>query len=157
MTDFVFLALFLFFVQLGIGGGWYETLVMYPRWKEGAAPENLVQKLTDTGQLLANKRYWPFISPVGALLSIVNIVLAWRSTSDARTPWLAAALIIFVKCIATYAYFAPTMVRRFQHPEKIEPQSLARSVRTWTFFSPMRVPVEVAAWILGAWALFLLR
>jgi hypothetical protein len=141
MIDSVFLALFVFFVQFGIGGGLYETLVMYPRWKKDVTPANLVHKLQETGQMTANRRYWPFISPVATLLSIINIVLAWRNTSDARIVWLSAALLIFLKSITTYVYFAPTMMHTFEHPDKIDAETLKRSVKMWTLFSPMRVPV----------------
>jgi hypothetical protein len=62
MGDTLALSLLLFFVQLGIGGGLYETLVVYPRWKYDATPAGLPQKLHDSGQSLANRRFWPFPS-----------------------------------------------------------------------------------------------
>lgn len=157
MIDSAFLVLLVFFVQLGMGGGLYETIVMYPRWKKDVTPANLLQKLQETGQLTANRRYWPCISPVATLLSIINVFLAWRSTTEARTVWLSAALLIFLKSITTYVYFAPTMMLKFEHSDQMDAETLKRSVKIWTLLSPMRVPVELVAWVLGVRAIFLLR
>lgn len=47
MGSHIVLWLFVFFLSLGIGGGLYETLIVYPAWKNGATPQNLRQKLKD--------------------------------------------------------------------------------------------------------------
>jgi hypothetical protein len=157
MTDLVVLALMLFFVQLGIGGGLYETLVMYPRWKHDVTPASLLQKLDAAGQLRANRWFWPVVSMGAALLSIVNLIVAWRSTGDVRAPWLTAAAIIFLNRLVTFSYFAPTMMRKFEHPEKIDAAALRKSVAAWTMLSPLRTCAEIAAWCFGIWAIFSLR
>ncbi len=139
-----------------MGGGLYEVLVIYPRWNKGVTPANLVQKLEDSGQLHADK-FWVITSPTSALLSIINMVLAWQSTSEARTLWFTAALLIFLDRIITFVYFAPTMIRKFRHPENIDPEKLKSSVRTWTSLSPLRIPLAIIAWVLGFWTIYLLR
>ena len=153
MANIIFLVLFILFIQFGMGGGLYEFLVIYPRWKKDVRPESLVQKLQDSGQAAAARRFWPFISPVLSLLSIVNLVLAWQNTGPARTIWLTASLIIFISRVITFSYFVPTMMRKFEHPEKIEAGRLRRMVQVWTFLSPVRILIELSAWSLALWAL----
>jgi hypothetical protein len=153
MTNLIFLVLFIFFIQFGMGGGLYEVLVIYHRWKKDVTPENLAQKLQDSGQAAATRRFWPIISPPLSLLSIINIVLAWQYTGLARTSWLTAALIIFIDRIITFAYFVPTMMRKFEHPEKMEAKQLRKAVLVWTFLSPIRLLFELSAWSLALWAL----
>jgi len=67
-----------FFLSLGIGGGLYETLVVYPNWKNGATPHNLPQRLKDSGQALTARRFWPFISLATALFALINAVMPPR-------------------------------------------------------------------------------
>ena len=85
MATIIFLVLFILFIQMGVGGGLYESLVIYPRWKKDVTPASLAQNLKNSGQANANKRYWPFISPALSLLSVINIVLAWQYTGTPRT------------------------------------------------------------------------
>ena len=66
MLNFIALVLFILLIQFGMGGGLYETLVIYPRWKRDVSPETLVRKLKDSGQARASRRFWPFISPLQA-------------------------------------------------------------------------------------------
>ena len=153
MTNVVFLVLFILFIQFGMGGGLYESLVIYPRWKKDVRPDNLVQKLHDSGQMTASRRFWPFVSPALSLLSFINIVLAWQYTGPARTVWLTGALIIFINRLITFSYFVPTMLRKFEHPEKMEAVQLSKAVQVWTFLSPIRILVELSAWSLALWAL----
>jgi hypothetical protein len=155
--NIVVLALLLFFVQLGIGGGLYETLVMYPRWKHDITPDNLVQKLEDAGQLRANRAFWPFVSIGASLLSIVNLVFAWQSAGAARTPWLIASAIIFLNRVVTFSFFAPTMMRKFEHPKNLQAAALSRLVVTWMTLSPLRTLAEIVAWGFGIWAIYFLR
>ena len=35
--------------------------------------------------------FWPFVSPVVALLAVINLIVAWRSNTTYRSWWLAAA------------------------------------------------------------------
>jgi hypothetical protein len=156
MGSHSFLWLFIFFLSLGIGGGLYESLVVYPNWKNGATPQNLPQRLKDSGQALAARRFWPFISPTTALLAVINLYFAWQQTGFLRELWLAAAFAIVLKSVGTYAYFAPTMIRKFEKAESLEPAELAKSVKRWTALSPVRLCVELFGWTAAAWTLWLI-
>jgi hypothetical protein len=156
MLSQIALSLFIFFLSLGLGGGLYETLVVYPNWKNDPTPQNLSHKLKESGQALAGRRFWPFISPTTALLALINTFIAWHSAGLLRTVWLAASIAIILKSIATYTYFVPTMIRKFGKAESVEPQNLRKSVSQWTSLSPLRLCLEFFAWVAAVWSWSLL-
>jgi hypothetical protein len=156
MTTQVLLALFLFFLSLGLGSGLYEVLVVYPSWKTDPTPEGLARRLEESGQARAGRRLWPFISPVTALLAIVNLFLAWHRTGLLRAVWLAAAIAVILKSIATYTYFVPTMIRKLGKAAEMKPEELTRTVRQWTGLSPLRLCLELFGWVAALWAWTLL-
>ncbi len=151
----VFLCAFIFFVGLGIGGGLYETRVVYPNWMHAHTPDELGNKLASSGQAGAARRYWPLISPASALLALLNVFLGLHQEGLVRSLWLMSSLAIVLKSIATYGYFVPTYMRRIAKPGAIDILTLRRLVRTWTRLSPLRVLIETFAWITGICALLL--
>jgi hypothetical protein len=158
MTSQIALGSFILFLSLGMGGGLYETLVVHPNWKRNPTPQNFIQKLKESGQALAGRRFWPFISPMTALLAIINLFLAWQQQPGLlRTAWLAASIVILVKSAATYTYFVPTMVRKLEKADSIKPEELTKIVRQWTALSPLRLCLELFGWISAVSALLLLK
>lgn len=129
-----------------MGGGLYEILVIYPNWKQDVDPLTLRAKLESSGQILAAKRFWPLVSPAQGLLSIVNIILAWKYTSDAHDYWLVAAIAVFVTRVITFSHFIPVMIRKIMQPEKVEASRLRAVVKRWTALSPLRLIPELFAW-----------
>jgi len=156
MANEIPLALFLLFLSVGLGGGLYETLAVYPNWKTNPTPQDFTQKLRASGQTLAGRRFWPFISPMTALLALLNLFVAWQKTGLLRTVWLAGAIAIIVKSITTYTYFVPTMVRKFAKAAEMKPEQLTKTVRLWTALSPLRLFMELFGWIAAIWAWLLL-
>jgi hypothetical protein len=154
-TQQIFLCAFVFSTGMGIGGGVYETRVVYPNWSKEPTPEGLGEKLVSSGQAGAGRRYWPLVSPISALLAILNAFCAWHQTGLVRTLWLMSSISIILKSIATYAYFVPTYIRRISKPDTMNTTGLRRIVRTWTMLSPLRVLVEAFAWITGIVAVLL--
>lgn len=146
------LGLFILFLGIGIGGGVYETLVVYPLWKRDPKPATFAKHLRDSGQAGAGRRLWPFVSPVAFLLAVWNIVDAARAGSDVRTAGLAAAIAIAFKSVATYTYFAPAMIRKLERAGSMLRQDLARTVKRWTTLSPLRIGIEVPAMIAALYA-----
>jgi hypothetical protein len=151
------LGFFILFLSLGMGGGLYETLVVYPNWKRNTTPQNFIQKLNESGQALAGRRFWPFMSPTTALLAIVNLFLAWPQSGLLRTAWLGASIAVLVKSVATYTYFVPTMVRKLGKADSMKPEELTKIVRQWTALSPLRLCLELFGWISAVSALLLLN
>jgi hypothetical protein len=154
--DCLILSVFLLFVSLGMGAGLYETRVVYPNWAKEAFPATLGAKLISSGQAGAARRFWPFVSPAALLLAFLNAYLAWQQAGAVRMVWLAASLIIIVKSVATYLYFAPTMMRSFEHATGLETTKLRRMISQWTMLSPLRAAAEFIAWAAGVYALILM-
>jgi len=140
--------LLLLTVTLGLGGGLYEILVIYPGWKHDADPSTLRARLQSSGQILAAKRFWPIVSPAQVLLSVISIPLAWNHTGGAQAYWLAAAVAVFISRLITFGYFIPVMIRKIMQPETIEATRLRAIVKQWTALSPLRLVFEFFAWIM---------
>jgi hypothetical protein len=157
ITDQVLLCTFIFSVGVGIGGGLYETRVVYPNWAKAPTPEGLSEKLISSGQAGAARRYWPLVSPASALLAILNVFLALHQAGMVRNLWLMSSIAIVLKSIATYGYFVPTYIRQIGKPTVVNPATLRRIVRTWAGLSPLRIVAETFAWITGMWAILLSR
>jgi len=153
MTNLILLTLLLLTITLSLGGGLYETLVIYPNWKKDVHPSTLLEKLHSSGQMLAGTRFWPLVSPAQVLLSIANMVMAYLHDGPARCVWLTAAVIIFVSRIITFSYFIPVMLRYIMKPENVEPNRLRAIVKWWVGLSPLRLLPEAAAWGLCIYAL----
>jgi len=133
-------------VTLGLGGGLYEILVIYPGWKHDVDPLTLRSKLQTSGQILAARRFWPIASPAQVLLSIVTIILTWGQKGEAQAWLMAAAVTVFIDRVITFSYFIPVMIRKIMQPENIEARRLRKIVRQWTMLSPIRVVLGLVAW-----------
>ncbi len=145
MIDLILILLLLLTITLSLGGGLYETLVIYPNWKHDVDPNTIRAKLESSGQMNAGKRFWPLISPTQVLLSIINIVMAYKYTGPAHDYWFAAAIIIFISRVITFSYFIPVMIKYIMQPEKVEAAKLKAIVKTWTGLSPLRLLPEFIA------------
>lgn len=148
MITTIAIVLLLLTVTLGMGGGLYEVLVIYPGWKQDPDPHTLRAKLQSSGQILAAKRFWPLVSPAQVLLSIINLVLAWNDTGGTHIYWLTAAIAVFLNRLATFSYFIPVMLRKIMQPETVEPSRLKAIVKRWIALSPLRLVVELFAWVM---------
>jgi hypothetical protein len=87
----------------------------------------------------------------------VNVFLAWDQVGMVRDLWLMSSIAIVLKSLGTYGYFVPTYIRRIAKPNTMDVVTLRRLVRQWTGLSPLRIVVEIFAWITGMWALLLSR
>lgn len=154
MIEIIPLFILLFLIALELGGGLYETLVVHPGWKKSPDAKTLKESMELSGQMRSGKRFWPLVSPLTALLSVVNLILAWHSGIDARPLWLAAALIMVVDRLFTFIYFVPTLAK-LQHPESMSSQKLVATIKAWTTLSSLRFVTGIVAWVLGAWVLYL--
>lgn len=100
--------LWLFVINLGVafGAGIYESRVVIPGW-ENTSP----QTWPNTGL-----EFWVYVTTVPlTLLTLANLVAAWRDQGPRRYWWLGAAAIILVERITTFSYFIPTMVRLMEN------------------------------------------
>jgi hypothetical protein len=148
--------LWLFVINLGIafGAGLYEHRIVVPRWlsvsTEGGAHWNAsAARQDDTG-----RRFWAFASTLPlTLLTLANVVIAWRSTGAIRGWWLAAALAALADRLFTFSYFVPTMIGLMRAADSAE--SVAAATR-WSNLNHLRHAIVLSAWLasLKTFALF---
>lgn len=149
----VFLWMFVIFSGVAIGGGIYEYRSVYPNWMKDPKRETLTRRLRESSQMSAGRRFWPFVSPLLAMLSGLNIWAAFEATGAVRLVWLAAAIAVAIRSIAGYSYFVPTMMLKFEKPETMTQTDLEKAVKCWTTLSPWRLYLEFPAWIAALWVL----
>jgi hypothetical protein len=151
--------LWLFILNLGIafGAGLYEHRIVMSRWI-GQAPDSGTHwnaeavRQDDTG-----RRFWAFVTTVPlTLLTIANLIAAWRAPAGLRFWWLAAAIAALADRAFTFGYFIPTMIGLMNAPDS--PQAVATAMR-WSNFNYLRHAFVLAAWLasLKAFALFYAR
>lgn len=99
--------LWLFVINLGIafGAGLYESRVVVPNW---LAPgwDAEAARAADTGV-----RFWVYVTTVPlTLLTVANLVLAWRAHGLVRKWWLVSTGMTVLERVFTFAFFIPTML-----------------------------------------------
>jgi len=89
-------------------------------------------------------------------LALINAYFGWQQTGLIRLAWLGAAAVVILKSVATYAYFAPVMIGRLEQADFMDAAEVTETVKQWTVLSPLRLGVELFAWIAAVSALVLL-
>jgi Domain of unknown function (DUF1772) len=152
------LLLCLFVVNLGIalGAGLYESRIAVPQWigtsADGAQHWNAeAARRADTGL-----KFWAFVTtgPL-TLLTLANLVAAWKATGVARRWWLTAALAALADRLFTFSYFIPTMIRLMREEGVTESRALAMATQ-WAALNYVRHAIVLAA-LLSALRAFWLR
>jgi hypothetical protein len=156
MTNTAAVLLWLFVINLGIafGAGLYEHRIVVSRWVTTSAESGdhwnaAVAREDDTG-----RRFWAFVTTVPlTLLTLVNLIVAWRASGPVRGWWLAAALVALADRLFTFSYFIPAMVGLMGTPDS--PQAAAAAMQ-WSHLNYARHAIVLLAWIaaLKAFALF---
>jgi hypothetical protein len=141
----IFLWLLIINLGLALGAGIYESRVVIPRWI--AMPRG---EWADAG-----RQFWLYVTtgPL-TLLTLVNLAAAWRDGPPRRTWWLAAAVIVLVERVATFAYFIPTLLHLESAPG-LSPQQIANGLLRWAFFNYGRHALLLAGWLCALYALTL--
>jgi hypothetical protein len=150
------IALWLFVINLGIafGAGLFEHRIVVSRWISASTESGVhwnaeLARQDDTG-----RRFWAFVSTVPlTLLTLVNLICAWRFSGPGRGWWLAAALVALADRAFTFSYFIPTMIGLMKAPDS--PEWVAVATR-WANLNYVRHAIVLAAWLaaLQAFALF---
>ena len=138
--------LWLFVINLGVafGAGLYEHRIVVPHWivadDAGVHWNGEMARRDDTGL-----RFWAFVTtgPL-TLLTLANLVAAWRAPDGVRFWWLAAALAALADRIATFSYFVPTMIRLMEAGDS--PESVASAMR-WSLLNYGRHGLVLTAWL----------
>ena len=126
-------------INLGVvfGAGCYEARIVVPLWIS-SPPESL--RTPDSG-----RRFWGFVSTLPlTLLTLASLPMAWHARPR-RDWWLAAAIIILVERVATFAYFIPAMIR-MQRAMAWQLKLDAR-LDMWRRLNYMRILLTLLAWL----------
>jgi Domain of unknown function (DUF1772) len=136
MLSEILLWLFVIWLAIQQGGGWYESLVVVPQWSK-APPNELEAALERTGQRASGYRFWPFVSPPVALLAIANAVAAWQVPSPRGGWWLAAAVLTILYSLSTYLYFVPNMFKLWR-ANTVPAAETERRLASWLHLNNVR-------------------
>jgi hypothetical protein len=131
--------LWLFVLNLGIalGAGIYESRVVIPLW-ENTPP----QTWPNTGLL-----FWVYVTTVPlTLLTLANLVAAWRDQGTRRYWWLGAVAIIIVERIVTFLYFIPTMLWLME-AEDLSQAEVNAALSQWLLLDYGRHVLTLVGWL----------
>jgi hypothetical protein len=137
--------LWLFVINLGtaFGAGIYESRVVIPLW-ENTPP----QTWPNTGLL-----FWVYVTTVPlTLLTLANLVAAWRDQGPRRYWWLGAVAIIIVERIATFSYFIPAMLW-LMSTEDLSQAGVNTVLAQWLLLDYGRHVLTLAGWLAALKAL----
>lgn len=140
--------LWLFVINLGIafGAGLYEWRIEFPRWLSPAAGSSLRWDAEAARQANTGLNFWVYVTTVPlTLLTLANLVAAWRSRGAARGWWLGAALLVAVERVLTFTYFIPTMAE-LQGGGLSGSEAVAAATR-WGHLSYLRHALTLAGWL----------
>ena len=139
--------LWLFVINLGIalGAGLYEGRIVVSQWLISSPETGLhwnaeAARRDDTGL-----RFWAFVTTVPlTLLTVANLIAAWRAAEPMRRWWLAAGAAALADRVFTFAYFIPTMVGLMEAQDS--PEAAATALR-WANLNYIRHAIVLTAWL----------
>jgi hypothetical protein len=141
------------FLGIALGAGIYEARVVIPLWffrSKGIYRINSENLLSiDSG-----RKFWGFITTVPlTLLTILNIILATRSTGDIHVWWLTAALITLLERLMTFLFFIPTIIKL--QKGNLSEEVTGRKIFLWIRMNYLRNILTLVAWILAMHAIMI--
>jgi len=148
--------LWLFVINLGIafGAGLYEGRIVFRNWLVSSPDSALHWNAEAARQDNTGLQFWVFVTTVPlTVLTLANLIAAWRAVEGLRRWWLAAALTALADRILTFSYFIPAMAGLMQAPDSAE--SVATAVQ-WANLNYARHAIVLAAWLAALKAFSLL-
>lgn len=146
--------LWLFVIVLGIliGGGVYEGRVLVPLWS-ASPPESVIafyQHNVANPQFVPNQggRFWMFVTPLCAILTIALLVSAIWTSGDHRKWRIAAGLCSLIAFAATFFWFVPNIIKLGSAQVlTMNGDELASLANAWVRLSWVRAAVLMTAWL----------
>lgn len=140
--------LWLFVIDLGIafGAGLYESRIAFPQWLSFAPEVGYRWSAEVARQANSGLRFWVFVTTVPlTLLTLANLVAAWRARGPVRGWWLGAALAALGERIFTFSYFIPTMLILMSAEPPPASEAVAMALR-WENLNYVRHAISLGAW-----------
>jgi hypothetical protein len=140
--------LWLFVLNLGIafGAGLYEWRIEFPLWLSTSADSSLQWNAEAARQANTGLNFWVYVTTVPlTLLTLANLMVAWRSQGTGRGWWVGAAVVVLVERVMTFSYFIPTMVK-LQSSGLPELEAVAAAIQ-WEQLGYLRHTLTLAGWL----------
>jgi hypothetical protein len=151
------LLLWLFVINLGIafGAGLYESRIVVPQWLGALSGGEYRWHAEAARQADSGLRFWIYVTTVPlTLLSIANLIVAWRARGTLRRWWLTASVTAVLDRIFTFSYFIPTMYGLMTDASLPLPQATALALQ-WVKLNHFRHLIVLVAWLAALKALSL--
>ena len=151
--------LWLFVVNLGVvfGAGLYEARIEFPQWLIDLGQGTYRWSAEDARQANSGVRFWVYVTTIPlTLLTLANLIAAWRSQGPIRSWWLAAAVAALIDRVFTFSYFVPTMVRLMGDENLPQAQAVATAMR-WGQLNYLRHAIVLVAWLSALQAFSMIR
>ena len=132
--------LWLFIINLGIafGAGLYETRIILPLWFSRSQNGKYSVNLKAMNEIETGRKFWGLVTTMPlTLLTIINLIYAFRSLGTRHDWWLAASLIVFLERILTFSYFIPTAIKLMK-TDPIHQSNVSDTVSMWVRFNYFR-------------------
>ena len=149
MPSFQTLLLWLLVMNLGIafGAGLYESRIVLPQWLEPSADGTYHWNAAAARAANTGLKFWIYVTTVPlTLLTIANLIAAWRSGGMIRNWWLGAVAVVAAERIMTFSYFIPTMVK-LQYTEALPQSEAVATALQWAQVNYLRHALILIAWL----------
>jgi len=141
--------LWLFVINLGIafGAGLYEARIEFPQWLIYSVDSGYRWSAEAARQANTGLRFWVYVTTVPlTLLTLANLVAAWRAEGTFRGWWLGAAVVALADRIFTFSYFVPTMIKLQGDVDLSASEAVAMALR-WGQLNHLRHIIVLVAWV----------
>jgi hypothetical protein len=140
--------LWLFVLNLGIalGAGLYEARIEVPQWLVYSAEFGYHWNAEAARQANTGLKFWVYVTTIPlTLLTLVNLIAAWRSRGLLRRWWLSAAGTSAADRIFTFSYFVPTMIQ-LMNGNLPESEAVSTALQ-WINLNHFRHIIVLTAWL----------
>lgn len=154
----IFLWLFVINLGLVIGGGLYEQLVVMPLWSL-APPDSVIafyrhNAANSQFALDQGGRFWIFVMPLAALLSIATLLSGLRTRPEHRRWRVTAAILALIMIIFTFVWFVPNIILLMgEGVLKMNPEEVGSLAKRWVELNWVRGMFFWASWLAALRAL----
>jgi hypothetical protein len=141
--------LWLFVINLGIafGAGLYESRIVVPQWISYSAESGYQWNAEAARQANTGLNFWVYVTTVPlTLLTLANLVAAWRAQGATRRWWMGAAVAALADRVFTFSYFIPMMLKLMRDGTLPNSESVALALQ-WVNLNYVRHAIVLVAWL----------
>jgi len=149
MTSLARILLWAFTILLGLdlGAGLYETRVNAVGWTAAITSRSPDGEAYMRFGPIAGQRWWIFVTPLLALVTIATLIAGFRTTGPVRQWMLAGAGIQLIVLASTFGWFMPNIIRLLTQYHELPPEFVAARTATWNALNWVRAAASSAAWL----------